>query len=231
MGYASSAQERRGPPDATSIWCWVNADSVDNAGAVGTAYDRSGNGRDWTQGTAGNKPTVAADARFGGAKAIVFDGANDRLLGPSMAALTASDVFISVVVDADPPGAVAQSGFWHLGTSGLDSHFPLTDSSIYDDGGSTTRKAIGNPGPSLTSARTYNVFSASGDFGAYLDGASLFSTATNTPGYTASPKLGTGTSSAQFLDGAVRDFVIYSSKRTTAQRAAITAWLQRRRNA
>lgn len=222
------ASSGNSPPVVAGLWSWISAESVDSTSAVGTAYDLSGNGRNWTQGTAGFKPSVAADARFGSRLAMVFDGTDDRLGGPTMAALTSSTILVSIVVDADPPGAVAQSGLWTIGTSGLATHYPLTDSIIYDDCGTNARKTVGNPTPPLTTARIYGVRNATNDWTAYIDGSVAFNTATSTPGFSATPLLGASVGAAQFLDGAIRDFIVYDRLLTTDEFAMVNAWLSAR---
>lgn len=79
------------------------------------------------------------------------------------------------------PGTLGQ--FWNFGSSGNSNYFPFSDGVIYDDFGSTVRKTVGNPTPSLANWHIYSARSAANLWKANLDGVELFSTATNTVGF------------------------------------------------
>jgi len=139
-----------------------------------------------------------------------------------------------VKVDNDPPGAVAQAGhpiqMTGDGSSRI-SHYPFTDSNVYEGFGTTARKATGNPTASLSSAfRCYNVRSAAGAYSTHVDGTTHFSTATNTVGFGGFGRFighANGSTDARWFDGdlalvAICPEVLDSTDRDT-MRAYITA--------
>lgn len=186
----------------------------------------------WTA-SAGNNATAAGTARptyqtneLNSLPIVRFDGVNDAFAFGNFSALTAGEVFIVIKVDNDPTtGSGVRSGLWTIGTdAGSITLYPYDDGNIYDGFGTTVRKTVGNPTPSLASWRVYNVFSAANDWGANLDGSSLFTTATNTVGFSASCVL--GAQSVAFLDGDVAEFIMYNRKLTAPERASVLGYLQ-----
>lgn len=201
--------------------------------SVATANDTSGNGRNFTQGTAGNQPTLRGGASLlNGHIVVEHDGFDDYLSGPDLSALTSGHAFGVVKVDADPPAAAGVTGLWRLtSATGINTatHFPWTDGSIYDGSMSTTRKVPGNPAAALTSWRIYEVRSASGDWEAKLDGTSLLSTATNTVGFASLPRLGSSFDGSDnyWLDGRWAYFALFPAL-NTADANSMRSWLQTR---
>lgn len=207
-----------------------------NGASIYQWSDVSGNNRHATQTTSGNRPTIDTSVthlgfsttRHGGlASAKWFDL-------PSMSGLTEGEVFIVVRVDTDPQpgGSEGNTGLWRIGTSGQATHFPYTDSNIYDDAGSNGRRTVGNPTPSLSSQmRVYSVRSKTNDYAVYLDNsgpntdihgdACLLSSGTNTVGFNAAPHLGASDiATTYFLKGNIAGFAACTPVLTTAERAA-----------
>lgn len=141
----------------------------------------------------------------------------------------AAHAFIIVQLDADPP-ASGNGGLWEFGTDASDTHFPFSDNNIYDDFGTTVRKTVGNPTPSLAAVRLYEVVSAAGEWTARLDGAQIFTTATNTVGWSASSALGGAVSGASGtrLNGKIAEFINFTTKRTAPQLAELYGYFEAR---
>jgi hypothetical protein len=69
------------PESIAGLQAWYRADSVVTASPVETMQDKSGNGRDATQPTSGDRPElIAIDADFGGEPTIDFDSTNNEHL-------------------------------------------------------------------------------------------------------------------------------------------------------
>lgn len=205
------------------VFSHADAGAAVTGSGVSRWDDLTGNGRHWTQGTDASRPPLVTSG-FGGRNAIKFDGVADFLTGASLAALTAGEVFLAVQAAADP-GVAGKTGLWRMGVNaGSDAHYPFTDGVIYDDWGSSARKTTVNPTPSLASPRIYNVISTATEWTSNLDGAQIFTTATNTITFHATPWLGKGP--AVFLDGWVRAIAIYSSKLSASDRASVLAWFK-----
>lgn len=202
-------------PLSLSPELWLRFDDyglADDA-AIATATDLSGNGNDFTQGTADSRPTFKTNIVNGHGVAR-FDGTADHLAGPDFSSLTAGEIFVIVKIDTDPPAAEAQTGLWHFGDDAVspNGHFPFTDGAIYEGFGTDTRKTVGDPTPSLATAfRLYNVVSASGSFAAFLDGTEIFSTGTNTVAFDSAPHIGKSDASLHFLDGDIAEIILFSS--------------------
>ena len=184
----------------------------------------------------GSDPTASATERplyrtnqINGLPAVEFDGSNDRFTVPDFFAgtETAAEMFIIVRIDNDPPGSVNQVGMWHLAGGGVVNAFPSTDSNVYDGFGSTARKTVGNPTPSLTSWRLYNVSSAAGDWTVRLDGTQIFTTASNTFQGSVSGtmgitrKLGQSGGLSHFLDGMVAGLFVFDHVLSAGDRTLV----------
>lgn len=194
---------------------------------VGTAVN-DGSLADFTQATSAAKSTLRGGASLlNGHFVVEHDGIDDYLGGPDLSSLTSGHAFFVVKIDADPPGADAQTGIWDFGTGGFQSHYPYTDGNIYDRFGNTTRKTVGNPAASLASWRIYEVRSAASDWEAKLDGTSLHSTGTNTVGFQTAPYLGRGADSSFFLDGRWAYFALFPAL-SSGDADDMRGWLQTR---
>jgi hypothetical protein len=163
---------------------------------VGTATDSSGTGRDFTQSNGANKP-IYHTSDLNGHATVEHDGGDKYVVGPDMSAITTGAYGIIVVkLDADPPASNID-GLWSFctGSGGgfAQTHFPFQgDGVIYDGFGSTMRKATVDPASSLASWRIYAVRSKAGEWTSWLDGVQLYTTATNSPEFPASPQIGRG---------------------------------------
>lgn len=184
----------------------------------------------WTA-SVGNNGTQTGTARptyqtneLNGLPIVRFDGSNDYFNIGNFSALTAGEVFIAVKIDTDPPGAGGQAGLWDLG-NGTATAYPFTDGLLYESFGATVRKD-GIALASVSSWRVYNVYSAANDWQAFLDGASIHSTATNTVGFPSTCLLGGDTGTGFYLDGDVAEFILYSRKLTAPERASVLSYLE-----
>jgi hypothetical protein len=141
--------------------------------------------------------------------------------------------FAVVKTVADPPGSNADTGgLFKVGSQGGangSNHFPWTDSNIYDDFGSTVRKTVGNPSPALTSWRILSFHSKGSDWRCYIDDGAVFSftTATNTAGFTSTPKIGTSTNgvSPVYANMWVAEIVLTNDFLTDADRNKVAGYL------
>jgi hypothetical protein len=214
------------PSSIGGLTAWLKADAgtsttTDGVG-IATWSDQSGSANDATQATGAAQPLYKT-AIQNGLPIVRFDKVQSRFFGmPTLAALTAGTVFI-VVATATDPGSGDNTGLWKLGTSG-DMFFPFTDGIVYDDCGSTVRKTTVNPTPALTAFHVYEVSSAAGAWTNWLDGAQLFTTATNTVAFSATPTL--GKTAAQFFSGDIGELLIYNSALSAGNRQSVEAYLK-----
>lgn len=221
------------PADVPDLALWLRADdglftdagttpAVNNGDAIYRWADRSGNSRHFDQTTSGNRPQLQ-NSVVNGKPIVDFDGVDDYLTGSDLSALTAGELFIVVAADADPAVAPALGG-WGFGADTTGSSYPYTDGVIYDQFGTTVRKTVGNPTPSLASFRLYNTISISGEWTANLDGTQIYTTATNTVGFSTVPRIGFN-NDAHYFGGRVAEFIMYGAKLTSSDRSAVKSYI------
>jgi hypothetical protein len=204
------------------LWCLMLADSPGDYAdgeTVSTWDDQSSSGNDWT---AGGTPALDADGGPNGKAAIIFQNAGgDKYTLPDMSALTEGEMIVVLAALVDPPLADRYS--WSMGTvSDVESaRFPYQTGKVYDDFGSSVEQEVGNPATDLTAWNVYNVRSATNNWSAELNVDDLtFSTATNTPAFSATPEFG-DSGTRQSWDGSLALCLICSSLLTAGERAAV----------
>ena len=144
-----------------------------------------------------------------------------------MSSLTEGEIFAVAKALNDPPSSGAKGGFWRFGSmsaaSADEDLYPWTDGNLYQGFGSTVRKSCGDPGVDLsTDFRLLNIYSAASDWGLYVNGSSVHTTATNTVGFNAAPRLGhsQGNSSTQF-EGDFAEIFMFDGKLSASDRTAM----------
>jgi len=215
------------PADFGTLYHWRRGDDVTlNGSDVSSWNDKSGNGRHAIQGTAALQPAFTASA-LNGLPGITFVASAGEFFTDSiMSALTAAERFIVLRLTADPP--VAGTGLWRQSLLAAAPVIPFTDGIIYDDFGTTVRKTCGNPTPSMATACLYNPRTAAGAWACDINGANLFTTATNTVGFsTGAATLGTN-GSGNFLDGILVEDIMFSAVLTAPNRLALSNILRAR---
>jgi hypothetical protein len=119
-------------------------------------------------------------------------------------------------------------GLWQFGGTGERMHFPYTDSTIYDNFCTEPRKTVGNPTPSLTEWRLYNVKSATNNWSSSIDGVTLYSTATNTPVFTGLRHIGLSRNTLgdnlYYLWGYIAEIIIYNRLVDATERSQINTY-------
>jgi hypothetical protein len=139
-----------------------------------------------------------------------------------LSGLSEGEIFVVGQLDADPPATSSAAGLYYFGSGSPDTLFPDTDGIIYDQFGSTIRRAAGNPTPSLTSPFIYNVSSSPGRWTNRVNGSQLTTFGTNTVGWhSVSIRIGSGLSGAGLnYDGLISRVLFYSKILSNSQRAA-----------
>lgn len=215
-----------GVGDATVNRLWLRADRITaaNGGPVNNWPDVSGNNATVNRGGT-NSPVFLASS-IGNRPAVQFTASQQHYFTlPNLSSFLQGEAFIISRAASDPPLASANTGFWSLGQS--NTHYPWTNGNLYDAFGSTIQRANNVPVASLDIPRLYSVRSLPDLWENRLDGASLFSSTTNTVSFAASPTLGagTGTLPIYFMDGVISEFVFYNQSLNTAQRLIVENYL------
>jgi Putative phage tail protein len=216
------------PGEIVGLQIWYRGDDLsgsDNS-MIATWMDASGNGRHAPTSTAGIGPLLATNelndlnvVRFSGG--MWFDLVDLAALG-----WTSGTIFCVLKADADP-GAANQAGPHVIGSLAQVPHYSYSDGHIFNGDMSTLRKDCGDPAVSLTSWRIFNTQSAANDFKLRLDGAQLFSTATNTVGWSSSPIIGAGAADLGFFtwSGYIAEWMLYNTILTQPEREKIEGYL------
>lgn len=226
------------PSDIAGLKLWLKADAItglSDGDPVTTWEDASSANNDATQGTANVKPlykTAIVNSlpvvRF--VPEIGNPPLSDYLSLPDfMNAQTAATVFWVAKITTDPPATDPRTGppVGDLGTDANADHYPYTDSTVYLDIGSTVRKTVGNPTPSLTSWHYVSIVSASADWRFYLAGTSIFATGTNTVAFNSAPLVGraSGAGGPYGFDGDIAEIIVYNSALSDTDRGNVQTYL------
>ena len=219
IGVIGSAARRRviGPwtpesPTSASVKFWLEPDSF---GA--TWADKSTAGNDWTLDVNAPPFVTAGGAEWLSEDVVRFVGL-DRIFGPSLASLTAGEIFILVANDSE-----ANTGCWGFGTSADTSHFTWGDGIWYENFGRASRVNSGNPAPALTNPIVVNMISAPGEWTLNLDNANHYTTATNTVSFRSDPFIGRAPVYETFME--IRAVIMYDGKLSTADRSEVYNYL------
>lgn len=182
-----------------------------SAGVAATWPDTSGNTK---HGTGVNSPTVVASvAAFNNRNVMRFTGASgtsDHFTLPDLSVATSCDIFAVMKLDADPQASEFDGGLFEFGTAGagLPDLLYTPDSHLYIGAGSTVRKDVGDPTPSLASVHLVRIHSSAGSFFIEIDGTQVYSTGTNTFDFNASPKIGQSSNPAYCLKGDIAELMV-----------------------
>jgi hypothetical protein len=117
-------------------------------------------------------------------------------------------------------------GGW--GANADSQHYPFMDNQVYEAWGTTARKTLGDPAPDLKLGHMYNLRTAPGSYVATVNGAALFSTATNTVGFTSSGSyhIGYGGPAANSANLNIGEIVVYNRILDAAERQQADTYLK-----
>lgn len=213
------------PNELGGLQMWLKADAIvglSDGEAISTWEDSATSNFDGTQ-SGGNRP-IYKTGILNSLPIVRFDGTNDYFNIGDFSGMSEGEIFVVLKIDTDPP-AGDQTGMWSFNASDATAHYPWTDGNIYENFGTTARKTVGNPTPSLAGWRIYSIYSATNDYQAFIDGTSVFSTATNTTQFQSGGTFGRS-SSIRYLDGDVAEIILYRAKLSVDNRAKVIDYLR-----
>ncbi len=212
---------------STALRAWYKADIISGSDGdpQSTIADSSGNGFGLSAAGAVRATLKAAD--LNSLNTLRFTAANSQRYAFSasvMNGLSAGSIYIVYKVVA----SATNYCMLNIGTSGSDSHWPFSDNNLYCDFGATARKSCGAATNAATNYRIISIYSAASDWAMYVDGGTggsgggttaLFSTATNTVGWSgAGITIGSNAGLSTFLDGWIAEIYFTNAKQSTGDR-------------
>jgi hypothetical protein len=231
------------PKDISGLELWLDAttglfDATSGGSAVttdGSAVarweDQSGNGRHFKQSTANNQPILKTSIQ--NSKNIIrFDGANDFMeMDSAFSGLTSASYYVVLKIANDPPSVQSRAGhpiFFLYSTAGggKASHFPWTDSIIYDATMSSTRRTVGNPSQSLANYNLYNVDADASSWTARLNKTQLFNATSNT--FEQREKIigrSVDVNNFYYYDGDLAEIIAYNTVLSSTNRSKVEDYL------
>lgn len=192
--------------------------SGDSPYVVKTIYDQSGNANDIDEIASGEGAYLDVAT-----KTLRFEFVgSSHFLGYSfgdLSGLTAGDLYVKRKIDTEPPndGSGGDGLAWAFGTDVNPPAYPShAGTGFYSDFGSTARKDAITYTGDLTEFHVTSEYSASGDWGMYLNGTQIRQTGTNTVGFSTAAKFGRNASGG--LVGNVETVILCDAKANTTDR-------------
>ena len=151
----------------------------------------------------GPAPTLDKTNTLNGLQVIRFASASSQVMlaRRDFSSDTEGELIMVLKMVADPPGNSNDSGLVYFSNAGFSTHYPFTDSNVYDGFGTDTRKSTGNPSVNLANWHVYDAWSAPGDWALHLNGATHFSTGSNTVNFIATPFIGRSLGFTEGMNG------------------------------
>lgn len=211
------------PRDIPGLIAWYSADNMALHYTNGQSMDRwiDLSGSHYHATGVGTYPLWQSNTGPAGGPAIRFAGNGYfSIAGSPFSSATAAEAMIKIKADDTGP-----RGFWTIGSQGNGSHYPFSGV-VYDNFGSSSTRNSFTPTLSITSWRRYNVWSATNDWAASLDGVSQATNGTNTVGFHNIPALGYSTQASYFFLGHQSVLVFYDHKLTGTERTDLETWME-----
>ena len=225
-------------PVTTNLYFWAKrgtgfysdngvTPATSNGDHIRRWYDPRANGLYLECGDTGNsnrhpRLDTVSKTSFSVARLETTSGNERYFVIPSLTSLSESEIYVAIKPNNYPPAA-GKTGIWAIGASGQQSHYSWTDGTIYDSLCSTARRGVA-PGSSLAAWRTYGGWSATNDWAMRLDGSSIGTSGSNTPGFASPAYLGVSLLVGEYFDGAIAEFAIYSAKLSGSDRTSVDAY-------
>jgi phage tail tube protein FII len=202
--------------------------TADGNGKISAWSDQSAYGNHATQATAGNRPTLIANA-LNGMPAARFNGSSAFLDLPHfLSGLTSAELFV-VVKGSATSGSVL---FSYMGSSGQTT-YPSGANQISDGFGSNSTRTFSTGGTDIALPRLYNVSAAANAWSASLDGNVVYTSGTNTVNFANAilpPLIGAARGGAYYaksnwFNGDVAEIIIYDHALSLSDRQTVAGYL------
>lgn len=218
------------PTNLANLKAWWRADAgiTLTGSAIDAIADQSGNGNNGTLGTA-NKATLVA-AVTGSLPVMRFLSATETYYtfpASMMSGATAASIYYALHITNDPSFLGDQGGLHDFSSQGGNSsHFPFTDSNVYDGFGSATRFSTGNPTPSLAAWRRINIKAQSSGYAMFIDNASHFSNATSCgSSWLTTAQIGRSKGTTIRFVGDILEVILFTDVKNSTDRGTLDTYL------
>lgn len=216
-----NAQQVRGygvPNPADISGCVVCLDALYPGNTVDQWDDLSGNGNHATKSAGQTMPTI-------GNGVCSWNGSSDECDLPSLASLTAGEIFILQRRYADNADTGVNTGWMSFGTrtDSFQDHFTYS-SQIYSGFGRATRITVGNPTQATDAWHLIHIISAPSLWQFYFNEERMYHTTSNTVAFRSTPVIG-GAGLGVFFQGEWKGMVLFNRLLTGLERAQVRGWL------
>jgi hypothetical protein len=217
------------PTDLPNLKVWWRADDgIALSGSdITSIADLSGNANHGTPGA--NKATLVTGVT-GSLPAMRWGSATSRpytLPTNCMSGVTAASIYLALNITNDPSFLGDQGGLMDWSTQdGNSSHFPFTDSVVYDGFGSLTRFTTGNPTLSLAAWRRIIIKAEASGYQMWIDGTSHFSNTTACgSNWIATPQVGQSKGATIRFVGDLLEMIVYADVKNSTDRGLLDTYL------
>jgi hypothetical protein len=231
-GTASVTTMSSGPDVPISdmkLWLRADAGIANGPSAVSYWQDQSGHGNDATQFTAGGGPSLVGN-EVNGRPVIEFTASKSQYLNlPAfLSGATGGDVFVVFRTTTNLPTNNLSMALYRFGP-GSGSAMPSSNGMLYDDFLNNGQLSMGTSPDTLTTYNLYNVSAAPGSWTSRMNGATLYSTTSNSfAAPTITLLLGANIPFyvGDFLDGDIAEVIVYTRTLTASERSAVVLYLE-----
>lgn len=213
----------------STLLAWLQGDLISGSDLdlIATWEDSTANNNDATQGVDANKPKLRTAALNGMNVVEFYEGASGTdsfQLVNVYSGKTAGTIFAVIKADFDPSANTSANAWVDFGGAASSNHYPYTDGTIYDGNLSTARKTVGNPTPDLAGWRITSVHSTASDYQFWIDGVSIYSTATNTFDGGTRRSIGTNLG-GEYFDGRMAELIFTDTVLSSSDREKVEGYL------
>lgn len=163
-------------------------------------------------------PSYTMPTHDAGDDSIRFAGSH-LMNGPSYSNMTEGEIFVRLKTDA------GDHGLWYFSNkSDNGDWYPYTGSSAYLGWGQNARPSFGIGVP-FTSYHTLNIWSATNDWAANVNGVNRATDASTIVGFVSAPYIGKMEAANYWLSGNIKALCIFDRKLTTEERTQMNSYM------
>jgi alpha-tubulin suppressor-like RCC1 family protein len=207
---------------------WLRADlgvvTTSTSNQITTWQDESGNENSGT--SSGLSTTLVANA-LNGNPVVQFSGGSWFSFPNFLSGASAGEVLVVVSVSS----TTSNEGLWRFGSSDYYELYPRNDGHLEGDFGNSStndaNNAEGIPVQNITQFHVYEASCQTGLWESWIDGVPLYSSTTDSLGFSSAPLLGNNGWDYSFT-GDIAEMIVYNHVLTPAQRKTVINYLDQK---